>query len=48
MVDLPKIGDCYTCEVCGMKIEVVADCKCDDASCVCFKCCDQEMKRDIA
>ena len=43
---LPVVGDCYTCTMCGMKLEIMADCACDDPTCVTFSCCGQPMTKD--
>lgn len=42
-VPTPKTGDCYICEECGMKLEITADCACDDAACVKLECCGEPM-----
>ena len=45
-VGVPKKGDVYRCEQCGMEFEVTADCGCDDPTMVSFQCCGREMSRD--
>lgn len=42
----PKTGDCFCCLSCGMKIEVTADCTCDDNSGILFSCCGSPMTPD--
>ena len=42
----PQIGDRYACTICGMEIEVIANCGCPDARKVQFDCCGQKMKRN--
>lgn len=41
----PKLGQRFRCQVCGMEVQVTADCKCKDLDHVHFQCCDQEMQR---
>ena len=41
--DLPEVGDEYTCQECGMTLEITADCGCVDVKCVSFMCCGKEM-----
>ncbi len=43
--EIPKIGDVYRCEVCGMEMEVAADCNCTDPEMVRLECCGQELVR---
>lgn len=48
-VDMPKCGDTYKCEPCGMELEITTDCACadpDPACQPCFKCCGQEMCKE--
>jgi hypothetical protein len=40
----PKIGQRFRCRVCGMEVQVTAECKCNPDQ-VHFECCDQEMQR---
>ena len=40
---LPKQGDSYHCEQCGMELEITQSCGCDDADMVRLECCGQEM-----
>jgi len=42
---LPKKGDHFRCASCGMAIDVVADCHCNDPAHVHLQCCGQEMGR---
>jgi hypothetical protein len=42
---LPKQGDTYHCERCGMAFEITTDCHCDSPEHVRFECCNQEMSR---
>jgi len=43
--DMPKQGDHYRCQRCGMEFEVVVSCGCDDPQHVRFECCDRPMAR---
>jgi len=43
--ELPKQGDQFRCEQCGMAIEVTAGCNCKDPDHVHFKCCGQDMAK---
>jgi hypothetical protein len=40
---LPTSGDVFLCEICGMELEITADCGCDDGPRL--ECCDQPMSR---
>jgi hypothetical protein len=42
---IPKKGDHFRCEQCGMAIQVTADCKCQEPDHVYFQCCGEEMQR---
>ena len=42
---MPEIGDRYGCRICGMEIEIIADCACKDPQDFQFECCGQKMKR---
>jgi len=45
MASLPKKGDCYRCEQCGMEIQVTKECHCDNPNGVLFECCTQMMSK---
>ena len=36
---VPKNGDHFRCEKCGMQIEITIACKCEDPDHVHFQCC---------
>ena len=40
---LPKAGDVYACEKCGMEMHCHVDCGCDDPKCVNLTCCGQPL-----
>ena len=40
---LPQNGDVYRCEDCGMELEIIADCGCDEGPRL--ECCGQPMSR---
>lgn len=42
---MPKKGDCYRCEQCGMEIQVTKDCHSDNPNAVMFECCSQLMSK---
>jgi hypothetical protein len=42
---MPKKGDAFRCDVCGMAIEVTADCRCAGAEHAEFICCGQDMRK---
>jgi hypothetical protein len=42
---LPKKGDTYRCEFCGMELEITADCRCDKDKQVPFQCCGAELTK---
>jgi hypothetical protein len=42
---LPKQGEAYRCEVCGMELEITRDCKCEDPAGPRFECCGQQLAR---
>lgn len=48
MDHLPKKGEIYTCSMCGMALQITADCKCDEAGEVELKCCSMLMKPQVA
>lgn len=41
----PKKGERYSCEKCGMEVQVTADCKCGSEDHLHFACCGQEMAK---
>jgi hypothetical protein len=41
----PKQGEKFHCKICGMAIQVTADCRCKDEDGAHFRCCNQEMQR---
>lgn len=41
---VPKMGERFRCQQCGMEIQVTNGCKCRDAEHVHFQCCGQEMR----
>jgi hypothetical protein len=41
--DVPAEGEHFRCQLCGMEIEVIKPCNCEDPSHVHFQCCGQEM-----
>lgn len=45
--NLPKKGDSYCCDSCGMELVITVDCGCstDDGECPCFQCCGAEMSK---
>jgi hypothetical protein len=42
---LPKKGEYYRCQQCGMELEITSDCNCQDADMVRLECCGQELAR---
>lgn len=42
---LPKKGERYCCEQCGMEIHVTADCHSDNPNLVLFECCGKVMSK---
>jgi hypothetical protein len=42
---MPKQGDHFRCEKCGMEIEVTTACRCSDPNHVQFQCCGQAMAK---
>jgi len=42
---LPKTGEQFHCEKCGMELQITKECRCDHPENVHFRCCDQEMKK---
>lgn len=41
----PKKGERYRCSLCGMEIQVTADCHCKNGEHVHFECCGQPLTR---
>jgi hypothetical protein len=44
-VDTPKKGETYRCGGCGMELEVIADCRCEDPEHVRLECCGRALTR---
>jgi len=44
-VGLPRKGDHFRCQKCGMEIQVTTECHCPDPDRVHFHCCGQELER---
>ncbi len=42
---VPKKGERFHCEQCGMEIQVTKECRCDDPDHIHFECCNQDMQR---
>ena len=42
----PKRGERFRCDVCGMELEITADCKCRDDEAAHFECCGQELSKE--
>jgi hypothetical protein len=42
---LPKKGDTYRCETCGMELEVTADCRCEEDEQIHFQCCGAQLTK---
>ena len=43
--EVPRRGDHFRCQQCGMEIEVTTGCQCKDPNHVQFRCCGQEMAK---
>jgi hypothetical protein len=43
MNELPKTGDTYKCDSCGMTLVCTVSCGCSEAACVTLECCDEPM-----
>lgn len=43
-MDIPKTGDLFACDKCGMRLLCINDCGCDDGGCVKLECCGQAMR----
>ena len=44
-IELPKKGDVYRCDVCGMEMKVTSDCHCEDEHGPQLDCCHQPLRR---
>jgi len=44
--DLPKVGDRFKCETCGMCLVCEADCGCTDLTCVSLQCCGKPLVKE--
>jgi hypothetical protein len=42
---VPKKGDHFRCQKCGMEMEITTACTCKDPAHVQFRCCGQEMSK---
>lgn len=42
---MPKKGERYRCEKCGMELQVTVECGCQDASHVHLECCGQDLTK---
>jgi hypothetical protein len=42
---VPKQGEHFRCQRCGMELEITNGCKCMDPGGVHFQCCGQEMNK---
>lgn len=42
---LPKQGETYRCGGCGMEMDVIVDCNCDNPDHVRLECCGQALTR---
>jgi hypothetical protein len=40
---LPKQGDCFRCEVCGMELQVTVDCNTTAHEPISLQCCGQSL-----
>jgi len=45
-VGVPKKGDRFRCQNCGMEVKITADCGCAEGEHVHFHCCGQELTKD--
>ena len=43
---VPRKGDHFRCQKCGMALEITTECKCDDPDHVRFECCGQDMAQE--
>ena len=46
--DMPRRGNTYRCEKCGMELQVTTDCACSDPEMVRLECCGQELTKELA
>jgi hypothetical protein len=46
--DMPRRGNTYRCEHCGMELQVTTDCACSDPEMVRLECCGQQLTKDLA
>ena len=44
-VGMPKKGERFRCEKCGMEVKITADCHCEEPDHVHFHCCGQELQK---
>lgn len=42
---MPKKGDAYRCQKCGMELQVTKECGCKDPNRVRLECCGQAMNK---
>jgi hypothetical protein len=42
---LPKQGETYRCNVCGMELQITSDCHCQEADGPHLECCGKELAR---
>ena len=42
-VGIPKAGEKFRCDVCGMELKITQDCRCEEDDMVHFHCCGKEM-----
>jgi len=43
VIEVPKNGDIYRCEICGMELEIISDCGCGEGPHL--ECCGRPMSR---
>ena len=43
--NLPKAGETYRCDVCGMEIQVTKDCQCEEGA-PRMECCNKPLSRE--
>jgi hypothetical protein len=46
--DMPRRGNTYRCEQCGMELQVTTDCACSDPEMVRLECCGQDLTKELA
>jgi len=44
-IELPKQGEIYRCNECGMELKITSDCHCADPNDVKLECCGKELLR---